>query len=84
MDAVKEEVQTPLGALRKRLGEANVAWAPGLKNSRDMSLDGLAAARQAAERSDVVVLFLGEEQVLSGEAHSRAFLESARRAGSCS
>lgn len=74
MDAVKEEVQTPLGALRKRLGEANVAWAPGLKNSRDMSLDGLAAARQAAARSDVAILFLGEEQVLSGEAHSRAFL----------
>ncbi len=35
---------------------------------------GFAAAVEAARRADVVLLFLGEEQILSGEAHSRAFL----------
>ncbi len=74
MDGLKDEVQTPLAAFRKRLGAANVAWAPGLKTSRDMSHDGFAAAIQAARSADVVLLFAGEEQILSGEAHSGAFL----------
>ncbi len=32
-------------------------------------------ARAAAERSDAVILFLGEESILSGEAHSRADID---------
>jgi beta-glucosidase len=74
MDGRKDEVRTPLAALRQQLGDARVAWAPGLKNSRDTSRDGFAAALDAARGSDVVLMFLGEEQILSGEAHSRAFL----------
>ena len=35
---------------------------------------GFAAAVEAAKSADAVLLFLGEEQILSGEAHSRAFL----------
>ena len=45
-----------------------------LKNSRDTSREHFGAAVAAAEASEVVLLFLGEEQILSGEAHSRAFL----------
>jgi beta-glucosidase len=74
MDGRPEEVETPLAALRRTLGDARVAYAPGLKNSRDTGTAGFDAALAAARRADVVLLFLGEEQILSGEARSRAFL----------
>jgi beta-glucosidase len=74
MDGRPEDVQTPLAAFRKLLGSGRVLYAPGLRNSRDLGRDGFAAAVAAARSADVVVLFLGEEQILSGEARSRAFL----------
>lgn len=74
MDGRAQDVETPVAALRKSLGEGRVLYAPGLKNSRDMSHDGFAAAVEAARRADVALLFLGEEEILSGEARSRAFL----------
>ncbi|HWE53175.1 MAG TPA: glycoside hydrolase family 3 N-terminal domain-containing protein [Bryobacteraceae bacterium] len=74
MDGRADDVQTPLATLRARLGSARVAYAPGLKNSRDVSRDGFAEAVTAARSADVALLFLGEEQILSGEARSRAFL----------
>lgn len=75
MGADEKAVQTPLAAFRKILGTDRIATAPGLKNSRDISRDGFAAAVEAARSADVVLLFLGEEEILSGEAHSRAFLD---------
>jgi beta-glucosidase len=69
-----DQVRTPLAAIREALGESRVVWAPGLKASRDTSHDGFKAALDAARNTDAVLLFLGEEAILSGEAHSRAFL----------
>jgi beta-glucosidase len=66
---------TPLTALREALGAARVTYAPGLKNSRDESHDGFALALGLARRADAVLLFLGEEASLSGEASSRAHLD---------
>lgn len=74
LDGKAEDVRTPLATLRETMGRERVRWAPGLKNSRDNARDGFAAALEAARNSDAVLLFLGEEQILSGEAHSRAFL----------
>src|SRR5579872_584898 len=74
MDQHVEDVVTPLAALRRMFGNDRIVYAPALKNSRDTSHDGFAAALDATRASDVVLLFLGEEQILSGEAHSRAFL----------
>jgi beta-glucosidase len=74
MDARPSEAKTPLAALRESLGADRVLYAQALKNSRDVSHDGFAAALEAARNADAVLLFLGEEQILSGEAHSRAFL----------
>ncbi|HVX66928.1 MAG TPA: beta-glucosidase BglX [Bryobacteraceae bacterium] len=74
MDARPEEVETPLAALRARLGAGRVSYVAALRNSRDQSHDAFGEALEAARAADVVLLFLGEEQVLSGEAHSRAFL----------
>src|SRR5215831_787782 len=75
MDARLEAVETPLAALRKALGLDRVLFAPGMRNSRDRDRSGFAAAVDAARRADVVLLFLGEEAILSGEARSRAFLD---------
>jgi beta-glucosidase len=75
MDAVAGAVQTPLAALRKLMGDGRVLYAPGMRNSRDRAQDGFAAAVDTARRADVVLLFLGEESILSGEARSRAFLD---------
>jgi beta-glucosidase len=74
MDGRPDDVQTPLAAFRKLLGSERVLYAPGLRNSRDLARDGFGAAVAAARGADAVVLFLGEEQILSGEARSRAFL----------
>jgi beta-glucosidase len=57
------------------LGNDRVLYAQALKNSRDTSHAGFADALETARAADAVVLFLGEEQILSGEAHSRAFLD---------
>ena len=73
MDGQAPEVRT-LAALRERFGEFRVAWAAGLKTSRDSSHDGFAEAVEAARGADAVLVFLGEEMILSGEAHSRAYL----------
>ena len=75
MDGRADEVRTPLVALREMLGESRVQYARGLKNSRDAGKEGFEEAVAAARQSDVVLLFLGEEQNLSGEARSRAFLD---------
>jgi beta-glucosidase len=75
MDGRPQNVETPLAALREELGENRVLYAPALKNSRDMSHDGFAESVEKAQAADVILLFLGEEQILSGEAHARAFLD---------
>ena len=73
-DGKNEDVRTPLAALRAMLGSERVAYAPGLKKARDTGHEGFAAALEAARGADAVVLFVGEDAGLSGEAHSRAFL----------
>ena len=74
MDGRAADVRTPLTAFRELLGSERVFYAPGLRNSRDLGRDGFGAAVAAARAANVVLLFLGEEQILSGEARSRAFL----------
>jgi beta-glucosidase len=74
MDAQVNDAVTPLAELRRTLGDARVMYAPGLRNSRDASSGLFPAAVAAARAADVVLLFLGEEAILSGEAHARAFL----------
>jgi beta-glucosidase len=62
-----------LPALRARAGEDLVVHhARGLVHARSHDTSGFADAITAAEQSDVVVLVLGEEAILSGEAHCRA------------
>ena len=66
-DGQKEHTVTPLAALRQ---EYDVIWEPGLKYSRDKNTKDFAKVRKAAAKADAVVVFVGEEAILSGEAHS--------------
>lgn len=74
-DIDKSRSVTPLAALRSAYGDKNILYAPGLKYTRDRSTDGIAAAVEAAGKADAVVCFVGEEAVMSGEAHSMADLD---------
>jgi beta-glucosidase len=65
--------QTTLQAIRDAVGDGvTVHHARGLDTTRSRDHAGFAEAVAAAEQSDVVVLVLGEEAILSGEAHCRA------------
>lgn len=71
-DGQKEHTVTPLKALQERF-PGKVTFIPALSSSRERKTrfdDVIAAAR----RADVVLAFLGEEAILSGEAHSLADL----------
>jgi beta-glucosidase len=67
---------TPLAAVRSLLGaKGQVRYAAGLPHSRSRDTAGFGAAVEAARQSDVALVFVGEEAILSGEAHSRAHLD---------
>ena len=71
-DGDKAHTITPLKALQDRF-PGQVTYVPGLRNSRDKRVrfdEVLSAARGA----DVILAFLGEEAILSGEAHCLADL----------
>ena len=71
-DGEKSHTVTPLKALQERF-PGKVTYVPGLSYSREkrQRFDDVVAA---ARRADVVLVFLGEEAILSGEAHSLADL----------
>ena len=67
---------TPLAAIKDYLGSSTeVRHAPGLPFTRSRETNGFAQAVREARRSEAVVVFVGEEAILSGEAHSRAHLD---------
>ncbi len=64
---------TPLEGIRTLLGEGvEVRYVRAMETSRSRDPAPFAEAEEVARQSDAVVLFLGEESILSGEAHSRA------------
>lgn len=70
-DGEKEHTQTPLTAIKKMYGDkVKVLFEKGLDYSRDKNTAGIARAISAARQADAVVVFIGEESILSGEAHS--------------
>lgn len=75
-DGKTEDTVTPLAAIKKYLGQNTaINYAKGLEYSRSRDESGFAEAVAQAKNSGVVLYFAGEEAILSGEAHSRAFLE---------
>jgi beta-glucosidase len=66
---------TPLEALKSELGESKVLFSEGLKYTRSKDKSGFGEALATAKNADVVVMCVGEEAILSGEAHCRATLD---------
>ncbi len=74
-DGEKAHTQTPLNAIKEMVGDkVQVIYEPGLAYSREKNLAGVAKAAAAAARADVILAFVGEEAILSGEAHCLADL----------
>jgi beta-glucosidase len=72
-DGQEGDTRTCLDALRARLGDGTrVRFAPGVVSTRSRSEEDHAEAVELARDADVALLFLGEESILSGEAHCRA------------
>lgn len=73
-DGKRTDSQTPLYAIQKDYPNIKVNYAAGLKISRTKTNEGFDDAIAAANASDIILYFVGEEAILSGEAHSRAHL----------
>ena len=64
---------TPMHAIHSLVGhDLDVRYLRAMENSRSKASESFDEAVEIAQSSDVTVLFLGEESILSGEAHSRA------------
>ena len=75
-DGEPEHTVTPLAALRKLYGDkVRIIYEPGLGYSRDNDKSKLARVTALARTADAVVAFVGEEAILSGEAHSLSNLD---------
>ncbi|MEH6580785.1 MAG: beta-glucosidase BglX [Halioglobus sp.] len=75
-DGDSQHSQTCLEAIHALLGDAvNVRAVRGMESSRCRKHDGFDDAVEAARESDAALLFLGEESILSGEAHCRADID---------
>ena len=67
---------TALQGIRDLVGhDVEIEYVRAMETSRSKSTEPFDEAVAAAQRSDVAVLFLGEESILSGEAHSRADID---------
>jgi beta-glucosidase len=75
-DGDKAMTQTPLEALRKQYGKSvKFIYEQGLSFSRDTVTTNFSKAIMAAKQADVTLVFVGEEAILSGEAHCLAELD---------
>ncbi|NQT24113.1 beta-glucosidase BglX [candidate division KSB1 bacterium] len=71
-----EDTQTPLMALKKfDKSSAKINYVQTLEYSRAKDKKDFQKAVEAAEKSDAVLMFMGEESILSGEAHCRANID---------
>ena len=83
---------TPLMAIRELYGnDVQVIYEPGLTFTREFDNGGIAKAVKAAKKADVILAFMGEEAIMSGEAHcltditlkgdQRALIEALHKTG---
>ncbi|MDJ0928677.1 MAG: glycoside hydrolase family 3 N-terminal domain-containing protein [Gammaproteobacteria bacterium] len=67
---------TPLAAIRELVGDTvDVRYLRAMENSRSRETAAFDEAVEVARSCDATILFLGEESILSGEAHSRANID---------
>jgi len=71
-----EDSQTPMDALNEVYGnDLNIHYSKGLATSRSTDDTFFKEAIRAAEKSEVVLFFAGEEAIITGEAHCRANID---------
>lgn len=76
MDGEKEHTRTPMMTFQQVLGEGvEVEYISGLEYPRDKSAAQFKNLVKAARKADVVIAVVGEEAVMSGEAHSLSSLD---------
>ena len=66
------DIANDLRVARRAGDDFDINWVSAMENSRCQSGEGFDDAVQAAAASDVVLMVMGEESILSGEAHCRA------------
>ncbi|MBK8944920.1 MAG: beta-glucosidase BglX [Ignavibacteriae bacterium] len=75
VDGKPENTITPLTAIKNETGNSiEINYCKGLETARSNSTEHFAKSVEMVNKSDAVLLFLGEDQNLSGETHSRAFI----------
>ena len=75
-DGDRELSVTPLQAIRESFGhKLDIRYERAMETSRSRRTSAFDDAAALAGDADVAVLFLGEESILSGEAHSRADID---------
>jgi len=74
-DGKAEDTQTPLMALKNDCKDAKILYAKGSSNCKSDDESSIAEAVSVASQADVILFFCGEDAKMSGEAHSRAFLD---------
>jgi beta-glucosidase len=76
IDFNTDDTQTPLMALRAFIGKScRIHYVKTLATSRSRDKTDFKRAVEAAANSEAALLFLGEEQILSGEARCRANID---------
>ena len=76
LDGDKTHTVTPIAAMQQEWGEkVQIEYIPCLTHPRDKSTAEFKKMKKAARKADVVVAFVGEEQMMSGEAHSLSSLD---------
>ena len=76
-DGDPERSVTPLAAIESLAADAgmSVSHARAMPTTRSLDETAFAEAEAIARNADVVLVFLGEEAILSGEAHCRADID---------
>ncbi len=76
LDGDKNHTVTPMNAIKEGWGDkVEITYIPCLTHPRDNSTSEFRKMVKAAGKADVVVAFVGEEQMMSGEAHSLSSLD---------
>ena len=76
-DGRKEDAVTPLQSLREKAEKNGIdlLYHPALEISRSTEIMDRSGIMRDVRRADVVLLFLGEESILSGESHCLANID---------
>ena len=76
LDGDKTHTVTPIMALKEIYGDkVEIEYIQCLTHPRDNSIAEFKKLLKAARKADVVLAFVGEEQMMSGEAHSLSSLD---------